>query len=254
MNKLMLMLAIAVMFMNSVSAQVYVKAGAGYGWSLGSVFIGENMTQLSPNIGSYYHEGIYGTYGKGVNVKGAIGTTVASHVMAELDVAYDAGATYHLNTNTASYTYNSTTKSRMFTIGPSLIVNTDLPWFSPYAQIGLIAAFASLKSEFIEDNGDLGPKYYGTTERSGDVALGLSGSIGLTTPVSRIFKVFGEITFVSVNWIPNQYILTRTYSGVTESRTFIFKDNFNSTDNNTSFQNPIPFGYFGLNIGIMFTL
>jgi len=257
MKKLLAVLVAIALVTSIASAQIYVKGGLGYNLSLGGIEIGDNYDgSVSPST----DEGVYGSYGQGINFSGAIGTKLNDHMKAELGIGFLIGATHEVTYKGFTYStvppYNSNVpytdtykySSSDFFLNPAILLTTDIFGAKPYVKFGLIVGIASGKRE------ETSTEFSGTNTEtvSGGILLGFNGAAGAFYAIDNKISLFGELCTTSGSWSPTKWEY-KPHTGVTTSGAFSKKIT-NSTSNTDELQPSYPFGSLGINVGIMLSL
>lgn len=262
------------LFTNNTFAQgAYVQVNTGLAFAMGA----QNLDYLdfnnyeSNSTGSDYtstREQVSVSLGKGFNIGGAFGYMFNEHVGAELGLSYLVGGKSEANTTERSTNYNSTTdytlSSKMIRIIPTLVIATGGEKINPYAKFGVVIGSGSVlyETNSISD-GDI---YISNLELSGGMALGLTSSIGAMYNLSDNMALFGELNMINMSYAPTKGETTlATYNGIDELSTmttneketeFVDSYTYNSASS-TSDSQPnqdlkirLPFGSFGINVGL----
>ena len=287
MKHAMLIMCAVVLSINIAPGQMYVRGGVGYGLSLGSMVIGTNTTYsyIYPYSGTSHSsstsELVSGSFGRGMQISGAVGVTISNNLLAELGMQYNLGQSFDLTRSSSSTSYSSPTsalgstssgtttyKGTMLAVVPSLLVYTDLSDFSPFVRMGLSLSFPKLTvdhSSTTVNTSGMNSSSAGKDELSGNMALGVTGGCGIMLKSSADLNFIAELTFANISWGPGQDAWTSTSTSgttVTNSEgTVQYSDNM-STDSSsppspsgtTALRPRYPFGFLGLNVGIIYNI
>jgi len=244
-NFITILLILTIALSVAAIAQPYVRAGLGYGLSLGSQYIGTNYT-VSGTTTNY--EGVYGSFGAGLNFGAAFGYSFTSNFKGELGVSYVLGNEYEVTDKSTNEPTTDKIKCSMFSITPGMIIMTDAGDIKPYAKLGLVIAFPQMTEEYeyySEHN-----KYVKKVEASGNIAIGFTGGGGLFYPINDQLMLFGEVSFTNIAWEPAEADISSNEPGYM-NHTVKYKREYSSTDLLTSDSEPKPLGSVGLNIGVL---
>jgi hypothetical protein len=212
------------------SQNLYIKAGGGYRFGIPAVYIGYNFTQTYDYWGPTFanvvedYEGIYGTFGQGVCLEGAVGVA-GEYLGIEVGVTYllnnsiqtsEKGIFTDHSSSSGTTTYTSTPltyKSGMLSINPCLLFKTNLGF---YGRAGAVLGFPrhTIRSQNLYSaNTNI------TREYTGPPAIGYSASIGFAVAVGGV-KLYIESDFVSLSWAPAESVLTElTVDGIDQLAT-----------------------------------
>jgi opacity protein-like surface antigen len=232
-----------ILFLSSTSSfsQIYVKLGAGYNVDFNSVTIGTNTT--ISNSGVYNYEAVIGTFGKGINILGALGYNFSSYLAGELGFNYKLPVEFEQTLQAvSSYTARNTITGSFFGFAPSFVISVPLNNVKPFMKLGLLVALPATEYEITDSEGNKAKGVF----KSG-VDFGLTGAAGILIPVSDQISINAEIDFVSFDWKPDEVEVTDT-DGNTE--VIKLENEYTSTDENRDGPVFIPFSNLGLNIGI----
>jgi hypothetical protein len=157
----------------------------------------------------------------------------------------------------------------MLAFVPAVIVYTDLGKFSPFIRMGFTLAFPKITidssrntTSTTNDSVTSSSTYTGKGELSGNMAMGLTGSAGAMIPLTDKMNIVAELTFANISWSPDQNSWSNTQtsgtSTISNSGTFHYSENLSYKSGTTSSTDKLspryPFGFYGLNISLMYTL
>jgi hypothetical protein len=249
------------------SQGLYLKAGGAYRLGLPATSLGYNYTYTSTNSGYIANrEGIYGSFGKGVEADVAIG------VKGE-NLGIEVGGSYLLKSSTemtskyiytsasSNSTYLDTYESTMMAISPCFVFATSVGF---YGRAGAIIGIPKLahKEHYVSSSytSDM------TIEYSGNMALGFTGAVGIAVGGGGL-KLYIEADFVSLTWAParSEYTeykvngidqlvaMTTSQKKTNYSDTYSYNSNIQSNPNveSTSLKEYLPYSSVGLKAGIM---
>jgi hypothetical protein len=245
--KIQLLLVVLTILLVAVApAQMYVRAGGGYGLSLGTMMVGTDRSQDPGHPDNTTYN--FGSFGKGASFNGSIGTEVGPNALFDIGVTYQAGTAY--DAANSFFGMTSSSKGHMLAIVPALTIFTDLMGVQPFVRLGMVAGFPSLKMDSTLLYGSYASS---TSEFSGPPAWGLTGALGVMYPVTPNLRVLGELGFTSISWTPDKVNYSVTSNGVTTSQEFNLTDKYTSLDQNTRGSQGMPFGAYGVNIGLVYS-
>jgi hypothetical protein len=226
-------------------SQTYVSLGVGYGISSASEIINTKATVNG-------EQNVYGTFGSGLNIEGAIGNMMNENFGLELGISYKSGSSI-AGTNETSrtpllVTYDTKNYGSYFGINPSVVLSTKISSIAPYAKFGFILAFPSATRE--ENETGNATKY----EFSGGIAFGYTGAVGVKFGADKV-QFFAELGLTSLSWAPTKLKYT-TPRGSTE---IDLKDETPASTPGTTTTSMIlpqmmPFSNIGLNVGARLAL
>lgn len=264
--KMFLMVFVISLFANNLFAQgAYVNINAGYGLNMSSqnlyYFDFYNSTSSS-NSDTY--EQVNVSLGKGLNLGGAFGYMFNENIGAELGISYLLGGKSKAKDTYTGGTTDYTLSSKMLRINPSLVIASGFENINPYAKFGLIICSGSIMYEYNDnDNGDISLM---KIKLNGGIGLGLSSGIGAMINISDNMSFFGELNMVNLSYAPTKGVLTEaTYNGVdqlpsmtTSEKEIEFVDSYTYSSSNPpadtqpskELKQKLPFGSFGVNIGL----
>jgi hypothetical protein len=191
-------------------------------------------------------------FGSGLNVGGILGYNFNENLGFELGFNYLLGTKSTLTDESSesfidgqgyfdeySSTSTSTFKSRMFRICPTLVMKSSRQGIAPYVKFGAVIGMASkiTTEQESSSNSINGYDYYGlewwdVTYRedvsssefkkaenyAGGISLGVVSSLGINIPMSEKLSFFSELSFIGLNWAPEQRETT-AYEYDSESQT-----------------------------------
>jgi hypothetical protein len=206
--------------------------------------------------------------GKGLNFGGTIGFMFNENIGAELGISYLLGGKSEAKDSYPGGTTDYTISSKMLRINPSIVIAAGLDNINPYAKFGLLIGSGSIFYE--ENDNDDGDVYVMKMKLNGGMAMGLTSAIGATFSLSEKMSFFGEFNMVNLSYAPSKGEITKaTYNGVDElpdmttreketefvdSYTLSGENPFPNSQPRKELKQKMPFGSFGVNIGIKFSL
>lgn len=254
------------LFTNNLLAQgAYVNLNAGYGLIMSSQnleFFGfYNYTSESD---SYTAEQINVSLGKGLNFGGAFGYMFNKNIGAELGISYLLGDKFKAKETYSGVTNNLTLSSKMLRINPSFVIAAGFEKINPYAKLGLVIGYGSIL--FDNNANEDGAIVVREMKLNGGMALGLSSGIGAIFNQSDKMSFYSELTMVNLAYAPTKgEVTSATFNGVDnlpnmsiseKNVEFVDHYTYNSSNPPVSSQpakelkQKLPFGSFGLNIGL----
>ena len=280
----MLFLAILVVSASASAQGFYGSINAGYGFPLGSQqVLGLSNTIYNSNTDYYSDEPVFMSFAEGMYVGASGGYMFNEHVGVDLGVNYLFGnsqqGTYQSSYSDPDFQYNGSDvtilSANMLRVTPSLVVRTGMENLNPYARLGVVFGFATVN---MEQTSKFTETYNGTTtqentemtyELNEGVAIGLSSALGVLFTVSEKMSFFAEVAMTNMSYAPNKGMVTKyTENGVdllntltTAEKEVEFVDKVVEEGNAPSNPNKpsqvarifMPFGSYGLNIGVVFS-
>jgi hypothetical protein len=251
------------LFSSNLFAQgLYVTANAGYGFGINKSMIAD----LTETATTYTHDQKSLSFGKGINLGGAVGFMFNKNMGAELGLSYLIGGKSKSTGTYLDRTEESTYSGKMFKINPSFIFTSGAGKFNPYAKMGLVVGFGFFNHEYSVNytTGDVDLTNY---KYNGGIALGFSSALGATYKLNNNLSLFGELSLISLSYSPEKMTVTKaTNNGIdvlpgitTYDKETDFVDSYtvsrtpapiDDTKPRQTLKVPFPFGSFGFNVGI----
>ena len=256
------------LFAKNLFAQgAYVHVNAGFGLEMSSQNISyfdfyNNTRGTTTNT----NEQVNLSFGKGLNVGGALGYMFNNNIGAELGVSYLIGGKSKAKDIYTGGTTDYTLSSKMLRINPSLVIASGFDKINPYAKFGFVIGSGSVIYDYIDnDNGDIEVR---KEKLNGGLAFGLNAGVGALFNLSENMSFFGEINMVNLSYAPTKKEVKKaTFNGANElpgmttrERETVFVSSYNTGDPRldsqpkTELKQKFPFGSFGVNIGLKFIL
>lgn len=267
----------------SISAQgFYGGVNVGYGFPLGSqqAF---GMSNTTSSFDYFSYEPVFISFAEGIYFGATGGYMFNANVGVDLGLNYLIGnsaqsvyqTSYSEPDNEYRYTQTTIVSGNMLRVTPSLVVRAGTEKLNPYAKLGVVIGFANVE---IEDNSSEYENYFGdinqststmTMDLNEGVAIGLSSALGALFTVSDRMSFFAEINMVNMSYAPNKGMVTGyIVDGVdlmgsltTSEKEVEFVDKITQSGNAPPNENEpsqvakanLPFGSYGLNIGVIFS-
>jgi hypothetical protein len=202
---------------------IYGKAGVGYRFGYPNALIDRvhhsNSGYTSPGVQIYTEDtqGVYGTFGKGMALEGAIGIK-GRYIGVELGISHlikyntEAISSYVWTNETnvrISATETHSHENTMLSINPCLVLSSDV---GGYARAGAILAFPTYTYKERSTQTAAAALTSRTTEYKGAMALGYTVAMGWIFGVGGI-DVYLEGDFVSLEWAPARSEITEYMQG-----------------------------------------
>jgi opacity protein-like surface antigen len=264
--------ALAFLFVTQLQAQDTAKEGGlffsfntGYNFDTSTSRFGSNSTQTSNT--NTNREVVNVSFGKGINVGGAVGYMFNKNVGAELGINYLVGGkTTTTNTELNGISNEDTRYSRMLQFRPTLIISAGMDKINPYAKFGILIGSGSIKIEQTDKNStDID-----ITKRTldGGTAIGYQAGVGVSYKLTEKIALFGELTMVNMSYAPTKGKITESSFNGKDTLPDLsvsdidaeFVDSINTSDPtpNTSptkeLKQKYAFGSFGFNFGLKYSL
>lgn len=169
---------------NQVSAQLMIKAGAGYG-------AGTQRLLLETVTGAGYVENINGSFGGNLGLNLGVGYELTRFIDLEFDMGYQHGRSIAADQPFLYKTYIG----RLIYLGPSLVFKTAIDEdLSPYGRLGVFTGLPLTRV------------LVGGTEKrfTGGIPFGYSGALGLDYALVDNLKFFTEIYSQSMLYKPTR--------------------------------------------------
>jgi hypothetical protein len=282
---------VAMTFIGFAQAQSF-KFSVGYGLPWISQQIGTNSstsytTTLDPNTGAEIPRTtnvskiVKGSYGAGWNASGAFGYKLSEHIGLELGISYLAGKEYStqssftdrsLDVLRSSSQETETSKSRAILFTPAIKFLTQKREFTPYFLIGPVLGKINYHRSLersTEEAGSVNSEFRNTRFRGG-ISLGLRGAVGATIVLNKKISLFSEITFIGMNYYPEEGEITRyTINGEDKLSTLtgnvrktIYADKIENDSRETTIENspgkslrfPVAMSSVSGNVGVVVNL
>lgn len=253
--------------MNSQTKQgLFFSLNTGYNFGTSKqVGVLENSSQISGS--NEKKENVESSFGKGLNIGGAIGYMFNKNVGAELGINYlIGGKATGTNTQLSGEITEESYNANMLQFKPTLIISAGMEKINPYAKFGFLIGSGSIN---FEDNTTFGSdRYYSKTIIDGGTALGFHAGIGLNYTINDKISLFGELNMVNMSYAPTKGKETeRNRNGVSNltnetvrETEFEFVDSLNETEITPStspskiLKTNYAFGSFGFNFGVKYSL
>ncbi len=272
MKKLILSTLLVLTLMLTTQMNSQTKEGLFFslntGYSFGTskqVGVVNNSTQL--NGSNDRLENIESSFGKGLNIGGAIGYMFNKNVGAELGINYlIGGKTTGTSTRLSGLREERTYSAKMLQFKPTLIISAGMEKINPYAKFGLLIGSGSISLENTNTFGSNVNFIKGTID--GGTAFGFHAGIGINYTINPKISLFGELNMVNMSYAPTKGKITENNTnGVNnlinanvKDTDIEFVDSFNdgdatpSTSPRKQLKTNYAFGSFGFNFGIKYSL
>ena len=250
----------------------YLNINSGYATSMSSQNLSgfENSTfEFYSNSYSMKSEQINFSFGKGLNFGADFGYMFNKNLGAEIGVSYLIGGKTISTLTQPNNSTEITVSSKMLRINPSLVITSGFEKINPYAKFGLIlgSGYVILSSNQ-EISGFSGQQSNSESIKlSGGIAIGLTSGIGALYKINDKLSFFGELNMINLSYGPTKGIKTDfRIDGVdmlpsltTRQKETEYLDSFTETSSNSNPQDSepskklkqkLPFGSFGLNLGL----
>lgn len=265
--KMVLTVFVIILFANNLFAQgAYININAGYGLKMSSQNLYYfNFYNYRSQGDLYTVEQVNVSFGKGLNFGGAFGYMINKNIGVEVGISYLIGGKSTAKDVYLSGTTDYTFSAKMLRINPSFVITSGFEKVNPYAKFGLIIGSGSVMYELNDD--DNGKILVMNRKFNGGTALGLSSGIGAMLNINDKISFFGELNMVNLSYAPTRGEITEvTYIDydilempylTTYDREIEFVDRYTYDTSNLSLSQPrkelkqkLPFGSFGVNIGL----
>jgi len=270
-----LILLITVYFISKpLTAQyAYFHLGGGYGLP-SSPINSEGLSNLTVDASTVTREQVKLSLGKGVNLNGAFGYMFNDNFGAELGVNYLMSSDWEYkstinNGPNASETEVNTIDASMTRINPMFILQTESSAITPYAKLGMLIGFGSIKSTFRSTEISFGNefKFEAESKLSGGIGIGFNAALGANFEIGDNMYIFGELAIVNMSYSPANGELTKYIVNGSDNLSKLdmsdkkveFVDSYEQSGTSPSTEpakvltEKYPFGSIGLNIGFKMT-
>lgn len=257
---------------NTSYAQMYVRAGLGYGFATSKEVFGTNSTSSSSASSDKL---VANTAGSGLQLGAAFGYNFSKNIGLDLGVQYLMGAkqtlTYTNNGQNSTTSETTTSKTNQVRLMPALVISTGGEKIEPYARMGLILPLAGSINTEIKDKTD-SDEIIRNIKTTGAFTLGWHSAMGVNYYLSEKMAIFGEVGLQSLSIGAKKSVVTKyTVSGadrLNDLKTIQKEINYvteltdkSNGSSNSSTDNSKPldelrsyrqFGNVGINVGIQF--
>lgn len=192
-------LILTILNMNSLSAQWYIRAGAGAGFNASEdAFAHSAWERDSTRI--IIQRTIFGGFGQGARFSVAGGYMITPYFGVEMEFYYFQGfkQEYGSNTGPVGKQYNRVGYSYQMRATPSLVVQAPLGKFQPYARFGVLIPFwgrTVIEEDWVLANQDTKSKQ---TEVEGKFSVGFESSIGLQYNINDNLGIYIQATYTGL--------------------------------------------------------
>ena len=247
----------------------YLNINSGYATSMSTQNLSgfENSTfEFYLNSYSLKHEQIFFSFGKGLNFGADFGYMFNKNLGAEIGVSYLIGGNTISTLTQPNNSTEITVSSKMLRINPSLVITSSFEKINPYAKFGLILGSGYV---ILSSNQEISGQQSNSEsiKLSGGIAIGLTSGIGALYKINDKLSFFGELNMINLSYGPTKGIKTDfRIDGVdmlpslpTRQKETEYLDSFTVTSSNSNPQDSepskalkqkLPFGSFGLNLGL----
>ena len=247
----------------------YLNINSGYATSMSTQNLSgfENSTfEFYLNSYSLKHEQIFFSFGKGLNFGADFGYMFNKNLGAEIGVSYLIGGNTISTLTQPNNSTEITVSSKMLRINPSLVITSSFEKINPYAKFGLILGSGYV---ILSSNQEISGQQSNSEsiKLSGGIAIGLTSGIGALYKINDKLSFFGELNMINLSYGPTKGIKTDfRIDGVdmlpsltTRQKETEYLDSFTETSSNSNPQDSepskklkqkLPFGSFGLNLGL----
>lgn len=270
-----LILLISVYFISKpLTAQyAYFHAGGGYGLPSSPINF-EGFSNTTDDGNTFTNEQVKLSLGKGINFNGAFGYMFNDNFGAELGVNYLMSSTWESKSTISSGTINSglevtTIDASMTRINPMFVLQSESSAITPYAKLGMVIGFGSIKNTFNTTENNFGnvTTFESAAKLSGGIGIGFNAALGANFEIGDNMFIFGELAFVNMSYSPANGELTKYIVNGNDNlskldvndKKAVFVDSYEqsgttpSTEPSKVLTEKYPFGSVGLNIGFRMT-
>lgn len=195
----------------AMAGNLSIAVVAGYGLPVPGTYIGRNSTsdtRSTPTART--HDAVYGSYADGIRIGGEIGYAMNENVTLGLGVRYEASSEYEFTEETQSAigtegfaSIRTETKSVSgIAFVPSIVYSLPGEVYRPYMRVnghfGIPAE--TVKGEIVNTGGESGGDVSYEVERTGGVAWGFGGGLGVEYAMSPAMSILCEVVSESWTW------------------------------------------------------
>ncbi len=243
-----LIFIIALALAGSMSAQMYVGLGAGYGMGANKMAFGTEDAGTKSTL-------LTGSFGQGININVDLGFFFNDNLGIELGINDFMGSTLTESKDTSSTTE---AKASLIRISPRLIYKFDN---GLYGKFGMILPVSGKITQTTT-----GTNYEQVEEYKGAMTIGFTGALGMNFEISDKMDFYAELQYIGLSMKPStSEITTAKFGGVdalpsmttSQIQTEYFNEldgttmaNLTANDPSQSFATPIATSSFGVNVGI----
>lgn len=207
---------------NSIAQQFYADINMGYGIPVsGSSTFLRDATNYSDQSTNYYSNTVKVkplSLGNGMNFGINTGYLFNKYIGFDLGINYQIGnattgtqnSTYYDSIPVPSFgksSFKQSFRSNMLYITPSLLLQTDLKKFSPYAKLGFAMGYGKIYHDVEEYHNVYGSSKY-TEEFYGGLALGFELGMGATYNLNERFGIYAEAYYRNMTYSPKKSTIT----------------------------------------------
>ncbi len=193
----------------TANAQTYFNLGFGYG--IGVAPGSYTFESTANSNGNSYTETTKSaiSYGKGVQIVGAVGSMINQHVGVELGVSYLIGAKFK-----EAHTFNSSTSisqnsAKLIRLAPTVKLTTGND-VKPYMKMGVsIGINPKIEQNVESTNSTSNDKSSQTILTRGGIAIGFTGAVGVTAILNKYLSFFSELNIITQSWSPKKSTYTK---------------------------------------------
>jgi hypothetical protein len=235
MKKLISFLLFVALSAGAQAQGISASVNIGYALGAGKQVVGQNFT---PTSGT----NINGSFGQGINLG------VGLVFMFSENLGADVGFSTDNSSSVQEQTYVS--RATMFRIMPGIKVVTEVGKnLSAYGRFGLVLGVDPKLYDEVTDTNPNATEIK-EFEAYGGATGGWYGAFGIGITLTERLKMNTELTLINQTWAPEKYENISNSDGGPLRPTITYSDNFYNTNPDTELKNYLPFGSFGLNVGL----
>jgi len=177
----------------------HININGGYSFPASSSIIG--VTRTWDNNTMETDKNIYGSYGRGVNIEGAVEMMISENIGIELGVLNNFGSTYEISTSYKSINNSILFETEKFSshywgINPAVTISSKINVLTPYIKFGVLMGFPELKRVYWDE-------WATSFDYSGGMSFGYTGALGVS--LGRGWgKFLCEVKIISMVWNPTK--------------------------------------------------
>ncbi len=237
----------------SMSAQIYVGLGAGYGMGANKQFLGTEASATKTTA-------LNGSYGQGININVELGFFFNDNLGVELGINDFMGSTI---TESKNETSSTETKANLIRIAPQLVYKFDNGLYGRFGMMIPVTGKMVTKDENTDYMGG-GETLSAEYETKGALAIGFTSALGMNFKLSDKMNFFVELQYNGLAIKPASTTVTKyEYNGTdqlpsmpTSQKEIEYFDELDTSTISTAddpgrrLATPAAFSSIGLNLGV----
>jgi hypothetical protein len=210
MKKTIALILLALSIVIAHAQKSSVKLQVGYGLPLAGSTLSSNSSQ---NGNIYSASNVSGSLGSGFTIEAGYTYSFAPLISAQVDFTYLAGKEYSSTTTGSAYLSTESFSGNFVQMAPLVRFDVGEGKIHPYAAVGPVFGFGSMKNKSYEDND--GGTIDQETKFDGGVAIGTKSILGLELTKGNL-GFFVQATMVNMSYAPTKSEVTKYISNGTD--------------------------------------